>query len=103
MVHASLKATLFRRRQGCSALTRVPSDNVVDADAEVRKEPQQNDWRKHVAELARPKPLKKKEEHQDRARDPDHPSCSRHCRTERVTCMQPVGGTWDMAAVNLTH
>lgn len=42
--------------------TRMPDDNVVDAYAEVGKEPQEDDGRKKVTELARAKPLEDEEQ-----------------------------------------
>ena len=55
----------------------MPRHNVVDAYAEVGKEPEDDDWRKKVAKLARPKPLEEEEQEQNCTGDSNDASCNR--------------------------
>ena len=54
----------------------MPGDYVVDAYAEVGKEPEEDDGRKQVTELARAEPLEDEEQNQNGARHSNDSSCS---------------------------
>lgn len=56
----------------------MPCDDVVDADAEVGQEPEQDHGREEVPEPAGSQPLEEIQQHQHRARDADHTICIGH-------------------------